>query len=67
LTDITTTVAVGDEPVNDYQRIKAMFYEALQTKLGEIYTTTEFAPCEEDKCPSFCPFFALCGRKPKEF
>ena len=67
LTDITTTVAVGDEPVNDYQRIKAMFYEALQTKLGEIYTTTEFAQCEEDKCPSFCPFFALCGRKPKEF
>ena len=67
LTDIVTTVDVENETVRDYKTIAAPFVAALQEKIKEILTTTDFPMCEEDKCPSFCPFFELCGRKPKEF
>jgi hypothetical protein len=41
--------------------------EALQAKIKEILTATDFPCCDETKCPSFCPFFDLCGRKKSDF
>ena len=67
LTEIETTVDVGEETVRNYRAIQEPFLDALRGKVAEVLTATEFPPCEEDKCPSFCPFFTLCGRKPKEF
>ena len=67
LTEIETTINVGEETVRDYRAIQEPFLDALRGKVAEVLTATEFPPCEEDKCPSFCPFFTLCGRKPKEF
>ena len=67
LTEIETTIDVGEETVRDYRTIHEPFLDALRGKVAEVLTATEFPPCEEDKCPSFCPFFTLCGRKPKEF
>lgn len=67
LTDIRTTIDVEGQTVNDYQTIRKPFYEALQAKIQQILTTTDFPQCEEENCPSYCPFFSLCGRKPKEF
>lgn len=67
LTDIVTTLDVANETVHDYRAIQAPFYEALRTKIKEVLTTTDFPRCEESQCPSFCPFFRLCGRQPKEF
>jgi len=67
LTELVTTVDVENETVSDYRQIQKPFYEALKTKIQEIVTTTEFPQCEPDKCPSFCPFFALCGRKKSEY
>lgn len=67
LTDIITTIDIEQTTVSDYQTIRDTFYEALRTKAKEVLTTTEFPQCEEDKCPTFCPFFDLCGRKSKEY
>lgn len=67
LTDINTTIAIENETIHDYRTVAQAFYEALQAKIHQLLTTTDFSPCDEDKCPPFCPFFSLCGRKPKEF
>lgn len=67
LTDITTTIDLDSETVHDVRSIKEPFLEALQAKVTEVLTATDFPQCEPDQCPSFCPFFTLCGRKPKEF
>ncbi|MBQ9296473.1 MAG: PD-(D/E)XK nuclease family protein [Paludibacteraceae bacterium] len=67
LTEIETTIDVGEETVRDYRAIQEDFLNALRGKVAQVMTATEFPPCAEDKCPSFCPFFVLCGRKPKEF
>jgi len=67
LTDIVTTLDVENETVHDYRTIQKPFYEALCTKIKAVLTTTEFPRCEENKCPSFCPFFRLCGRQAKDF
>lgn len=67
LTDLTTTIDVNNETVTDYRSVKQLFYDSLKDKVTELLTATEFAPCEPDKCPAFCPFFALCGRKPNEY
>ena len=67
LTDITTTVAVDNETVRDYRVLEQPFYETLKNKVAEIMTATEFPKCEEGKCPNYCAFFSLCGRKPKDF
>ena len=67
LNDIVTTLDVENETVHDYRTIQTPFYKALQTKIKEVLTTAEFPRCEENKCPSFCPFFRLCGRQPKDF
>ena len=67
LTRLDTTVQVNNETVTDYQAIQDEFYNRLQTKVTQVLTTTDFPQCEESKCPSFCPFFDFCGRKPKDF
>ena len=67
LTEIETTIDVEEETVRDYRAIQEPFLDALRGKVAEVLTATEFPKCEEDKCPAFCPFFSLCGRKPKEF
>ena len=67
LTDITTTIDIEGQTVHDYAAFQSSFYDALRTKMNELLTATRFPQCEEDKCPSFCPFFDLCARKPKEF
>ena len=67
LTDTISTIDLENETVNDYREVQKSFYKALQNKAAEMLTTTEFPQCEPDKCPSFCPFFALCGRKPNEY
>ena len=67
LTDIVTTIDIQNETVHDYAAIREPFYEALRTKMAQILTTTDFPQCDEDKCPSFCPFFDLCGRKKSEY
>ena len=67
LTDIVTTIDIDNETVHDYRSIHQAFFQALQTKIKELLMATEFPKCEPDNCPAFCPFFRLCGRKPKEF
>ena len=67
LTDIVTTIDVENETVHDYAAIEEKFIETLRFKVQQLLSTTEWAMCDEDKCPSFCPFFELCGRQPKEF
>lgn len=67
LTDIETTIDVENATVRDYALIAGDFIAALQTKVKEMLTTESFPQCEEDKCPAFCPFYNLCGRKPKDF
>ena len=66
LNDIETTIDVDGTTVHDYAAIRQPFYDALCAKAKEILTTTDFPQCEEGQCPAFCPFYALCGRKPKE-
>ena len=67
LTDIVTTIDIEGQTVHDYAAFQSSFYDALRTKMNELLTATRFPQCEEDQCPSFCPFFDLCARKPKEF
>ena len=67
LNGIETTIDIADETVHDYRGIQAQFADALKEQIRTILTTTDFPQCDEDKCPPFCPFFDLCGRKPKEF
>ncbi|MBQ7996083.1 MAG: PD-(D/E)XK nuclease family protein [Paludibacteraceae bacterium] len=67
LNEIVTTIDIGSETIHDYAAIREPFIEALQEKVRRLLTATEFPQCEPDKCPAFCPFYALCGRKPKEF
>ncbi len=67
LTEIETTIDIEEQTVHNYKDIEPQFTQALQTKIKQLLTTTAFPPCDEDDCPSFCPFFSLCGRQPKEF
>ena len=67
LTEIVTSIDVEGQTVHDYAQLQALFIPALQAKVKQILTATQFPQCDEDKCPSFCPFFTLCGRKANEF
>ena len=67
LTEINTGVEVEEAPVTDYREIQSAFSDALKEKVTQLVHATSFPPCEEDKCPPYCPFFILCGRKPKDF
>ncbi len=62
LTDIVTTIDVEAQTVQDFAAIQQPFEQALQTKMREVITATSFPMCAEDDCPTFCPFFTLCGR-----
>ena len=67
LTEINTGIEVEEAPVTDYREIPSAFSGALKEKVTQLVHATSFPPCEEDKCPPYCPFFILCGRKPKDF
>ena len=67
LNDIETTILIEGQTVHDYREIEQQMYRALQTKMAELLSVNQFPQCEEKECPSFCPFFDLCGRKPNEF
>ncbi len=67
LTEIETTIDIEGQTVHDYRQCEKQMTEALQAKIKEILTATDFPCCDETKCPSFCPFFDLCGRKKSEF
>lgn len=67
LTEIETTIDLNDQTVRDFKQIQPDVEKALQTKIKEIMETTDFPQCEESQCPSFCPFFSLCGRKKNEY
>lgn len=67
LVGMNTTIDVDNAPLQDYRLIQDTFLQQLRAKVQEVMTTTDFKPCEEDKCPKFCAFFSLCGRKPKEY
>lgn len=67
LTEINTGIEVEETPVTDYREIQSAFTDALREKVTQLVHATSFPPCEEDKCPPYCPFFILCGRKPKDF
>ena len=67
LTEINTGIEVEEAPVTDYREIQSAFSDALREKVTQLVHATSFPPCEEDQCPPYCPFFILCGRKPKDF
>ena len=66
LTDLPTTVKVDKAEVTDYSAIKDTFLAALEEKVQEIATASEFPPCEENKCMSYCPFLTLCRRSVRQ-
>ena len=67
LTEMDTTIAIEGEAVHDYRLLQEKFVEQLKATAKQVLTATQFPQCEEDKCPSYCPFFQLCGRTPKDF
>lgn len=67
LTEMDTTIAIEGEAVHDYRPLQEMFVAQLKTTAAQLLKATQFPQCEEDKCPSYCPFFQLCGRTPKDF
>ena len=62
-----TSIELEGETISDFAKLSDTFKEQLTAKAKELLTTTDFPQCEEGKCPSFCKFFKLCGRKPKDF
>ncbi len=58
-----TVKSQHSEPLEQYQDIREQFLEQLRLKVSELLNTTDFPPCEEGKCPNFCRFLAVCGRK----
>ena len=65
--EVQTNVSVEGQPVQNVSEVKNEIVGALQPKIEEIFTATLFPLCAENKCKKFCPYFSLCGRKPKEF
>ena len=61
-----TTLSINKKPLTDYRAVDEAFMDKLTEKVREVLTAHEFPPCEEDKCPKYCPFFMTCGRKIKE-
>ena len=63
---IDTSIVVDSKPVTDFKSIQKEFVSHLQEAVTQILTTDRFPLCTPDKCPSYCPFFRICGRKPIE-
>lgn len=62
------TVIKVDEPVNDFQtNLGDKILEPLQQKVAQLFTDSQFTPCEEGKCPAYCSFFDICKRKKPDF
>ncbi len=55
--------------LEDFREVSTVFRPLLQNLVEEIFDPeVPFAQCPENKgCSPFCPFLALCGRKPKSF
>ena len=64
---MNTSIELEGETISDFKILSDTFKEQLTAKAKELLTTTDFPQCEENECPSFCEFFKLCGRKPKDF
>ncbi len=64
---MNTSIELEGETISDFSKLSDTFKEQLTTKAKELLTTTDFPQCEENECPSFCDFFKLCNRKPKDF
>ena len=62
-----TSIELEGEMISNFSKLSDTFKQQLTAKAKELLTTTEFPQCEEGECPSFCEFFKLCGRKPKDF
>lgn len=62
-----TSIELEGETISNFKILSDTFKEQLTAKAKELLTTTDFPQCEENECPSFCDFFKLCGRKPKDF
>lgn len=67
LCDIKTDIVVENQPITNFKELSSPFVQQLEAKAKELLTTTDFPMCEEGKCPSYCPFFMLCGRKPESY
>ena len=66
LTGEQTGLAFSKKPyiaLTNYRDVQNDFIKVLTAKLEEIHAATEFPPCEEGKCPIYCPFLTICGRK----
>ncbi len=62
------TVIKVDNPINDFQTdLGDKILEPLQQKVVQLFTDSQFVPCEEGKCPAYCSFFDICKRKKKDF
>lgn len=64
---MNTSIELEGETISNFKILSEQFEQQLTSKAKELLTTTEFPQCEDNECPSFCKFFKLCGRKPKDF
>ena len=64
---MNTSIELEGETISNFKILSEQFEQQLTSKAKELLTTTEFPQCEDNECPSFCEFFKLCGRKPKDF
>lgn len=61
--DNTAILREGGAPLKNYQDIREEFLKAVQSKVSEALTTTDFPQCDENKCTAFCPFLDICARE----
>ena len=55
------------EMLGCYQDVQTEFVTQLTAKVQEIKDKTAFPPCEDGKCPVYCRFLTICGRKVTNF
>lgn len=67
LPGVVTTIDIENETVHDFAAIQGTFTTQLEDKIKELLTASSFPKCEQGQCPSYCPFFDLCGRQPADF
>ena len=60
-----TRVNIGKEPILYDAAHHNRYTDLIRAMIADIVAEREFAQCE--KCPSHCPFFDLCGRKPSKY
>ena len=67
LPGVVTTIDIENETVHDFAAIQDTFTTQLEDKIKELLTASSFPKCEQGQCPSYCPFFDLCGRQPADY